>query len=44
MIIEMLFCMMKIKIILFLYFIAIPKKQNEKKSEIGFCSETDFFN
>jgi hypothetical protein len=26
---------------LFLYFIAIPKKQNEK-SEIGFCSETSF--
>jgi hypothetical protein len=30
------------KIILFLYFIAIPKKQNEKKSETGFCSETGF--
>jgi hypothetical protein len=29
---------------LFLYFIAILKKQNEKKSETGFCSETDFSN
>jgi hypothetical protein len=24
------------------YFIAILKKQNEKKSETGFCSETGF--
>jgi hypothetical protein len=29
---------------LFSYFIAIPKKQNEKKSETGFCSETGFSN